>query len=62
MIVQPDQYIAEFAKAGADIITVHYEACIHLHRTIHLIKSVGCKVGVALNPHTPVRLIERCAP
>ncbi len=58
MIVQPDQYIAEFAKAGADIITVHYEACIHLHRTIQLIKSVGCKVGVALNPHTPVSLLK----
>ncbi len=58
MIVQPDQYIAEFAKAGADIITVHYEACTHLHRTIQLIKSVGCKVGVALNPHTPVSLLK----
>ncbi len=58
MIVDPDRYIAEFAKAGADIITVHYEACTHLHRTIQLIKSVGCKAGVALNPHTPVSLLK----
>ena len=58
MIVEPDRYIADFAKAGADIITVHYEACTHLHRTIQLIKSVGCKAGVALNPHTPVTLLQ----
>lgn len=58
MIVEPDRYIAEFAKVGADIITVHYEACTHLHRTIQLIKSVGCKAGVALNPHTPVTLLQ----
>ncbi|WP_097130402.1 ribulose-phosphate 3-epimerase [Pedobacter xixiisoli] len=58
MIVDPDRYIAEFAKAGADVITVHYEACTHLHRTIQLIKSVGCKAGVALNPHTPVSLLK----
>lgn len=58
MIVDPDRYIAEFAKAGADVITVHYEACTHLHRTIQLIKSVGCKAGVALNPHTPVFLLK----
>ena len=58
MIVEPDRYIAEFANAGADIITVHYEACTHLHRTIQLIKSVGCKAGVALNPHTPVSLLK----
>jgi ribulose-phosphate 3-epimerase len=58
MIVDPDRYIADFAKAGADIITVHYEACTHLHRTIQLIKSVGCKAGVALNPHTPVSLLK----
>lgn len=58
MIVDPDRYIAEFAKAGADIITVHYEACTHLHRTIQLIKSVGCKAGVALNPHTPVSFLK----
>lgn len=58
MIVEPDRYITEFAKAGADIITVHYEACTHLHRTIQLIKSAGCKAGVALNPHTPVSLLK----
>lgn len=58
MIVDPDRYIADFAKAGADVITVHYEACTHLHRTIQLIKSVGCKAGVALNPHTPVSLLK----
>lgn len=58
MIIDPDKYIAEFAKAGADIITVHYEACTHLHRTIQLIKSVGCKAGVALNPHTPVSFLK----
>ncbi|RYF21392.1 MAG: ribulose-phosphate 3-epimerase [Flavobacteriales bacterium] len=58
MIVNPDQYIEEFAKNGAAIITVHYEACTHLHRTIQLIKSHGCKAGVALNPHTPVILLK----
>lgn len=58
MIVNPDQYIPEFAKAGAAIITVHYEACVHLHRTIQLIKASGCKAGVALNPHTPVGLLK----
>jgi len=58
MIVEPDKYIAEFAKAGADRITVHYEACTHLHRTIQLIKASGCKAGVALNPHTPVTLLQ----
>ncbi|WP_029285577.1 ribulose-phosphate 3-epimerase [Pedobacter sp. R20-19] len=58
MIINPDQYIAEFAEAGADRITVHYEACTHLHRTIQLIKASGCKAGVALNPHTPVTLLQ----
>lgn len=58
MIVDPDKFINEFASAGADRITVHYEACTHLHRTIQLIKSSGCKAGVALNPHTPVSLLE----
>lgn len=58
MIVNPDQYITEFAQAGAAIITVHYEACVHLHRTIQLIKAAGCKAGVALNPHTPVGLLK----
>ncbi|MFF5383937.1 ribulose-phosphate 3-epimerase [Pedobacter suwonensis] len=58
MIIEPDKYIEEFAKAGADRITVHYEACTHLHRTIQLIRSSGCKAGVALNPHTPVTLLQ----
>lgn len=58
MIENPDQYIEAFAKAGADYITVHVEACRHLHRTIHLIKSFGVKAGVVLNPATPVELIE----
>ena len=58
MIENPDQYIEDFAKAGADYITVHVEACRHLHRTIHLIKSLGVKAGVVLNPATSVQLIE----
>jgi ribulose-phosphate 3-epimerase len=56
MIVQPDRFIKEFAAAGANILTVHYEACTHLHRTIQAIKAEGMKAGVALNPHTPVSL------
>lgn len=58
MIVDPDKYVQGFADAGADRITVHYEACTHLHRTIQLIKASGCKAGVALNPHTPVNLLQ----
>ena len=58
MIQNPDQYIDQFKKAGADILTVHYEACTHLHRTIQAIKESGMKAGVALNPHTPVALLE----
>ena len=58
MIANPDQYIKEFVDAGADIITVHYETCPHLHRTIQLIKSFGVKAGVALNPHTPVQVLQ----
>jgi ribulose-phosphate 3-epimerase len=58
MIDNPDQYIEAFAKAGADYITVHVEACRHLHRTIHHIKSFGIKAGVVLNPATPVNTIE----
>jgi len=58
MIVNPDQFVEEFAKAGTDILTVHYEACTHLHRTIQLIKSHGMKAGVALNPHTNVNVLE----
>jgi len=58
MIVNPDRYVEDFAKAGADILVVHYEACTHLHRTIQLIKSHGMKAGVSLNPHTPVSLLN----
>ncbi len=58
MIVQPDQYISAFKEAGARILTVHYEACTHLHRTIQKIKAEGMKAGVALNPHTPVGVLE----
>ncbi len=58
MIVNPDQYIQQFADAGSDILTVHYEACPHLHRTVQAIKAAGMKAGVALNPHTSVDLLE----
>jgi ribulose-phosphate 3-epimerase len=58
MIVDPDRYIERFRKAGAELISVHYEACTHLHRTLHLIRSTGAKAGVALNPHTPVHLLK----
>ena len=58
MIENPDQYILDFKKAGADILTVHYESCAHLHRTIQRIKEAGMKAGVALNPHTSVTLLE----
>ncbi|WP_342509370.1 ribulose-phosphate 3-epimerase [Sporosarcina sp. FSL K6-2383] len=58
MISNPDAYIEQFAKAGADYITVHVEACPHLHRTLQLIKSFGIKSGVVLNPHTPIETIQ----
>lgn len=58
MIVDPDRFIKDFRKAGADVLTVHYEACNHLHRTIQAIKSEGMKAGVSLNPHTPVSVLE----
>lgn len=58
MIVQPERYIKEFKEVGADVLTVHYEACTHLHRTVQAIKDEGMKAGVALNPHTPVHLLE----
>lgn len=58
MIVNPDQYIADFKKVGADYLTVHYEACTHLHRTIQLIHQHEMKAGVALNPHTPVEVLS----
>jgi len=58
MISQPERYIERFREAGADVITVHYEACPHLHRTVQQIKETGAKAGVALNPHTPVHLLR----
>ncbi|MCO4294533.1 ribulose-phosphate 3-epimerase [Solitalea sp. MAHUQ-68] len=58
MIVDPDRYLEDFKKAGASILTVHYEACTHLHRTVSKIKELGMKAGVALNPHTPVNVLE----
>lgn len=58
MIVDPDRYISTFKKIGADVLTVHYEACTHLHRTLQAIKAEGMKAGVALNPHTNVQLLE----
>jgi ribulose-phosphate 3-epimerase len=58
MIVNPDQYIADFKKVGADYLTVHFEACTHLHRTIQLIHQHEMKAGVALNPHTPVEALS----
>ena len=58
MIENPDDYIKDFKAAGANILTVHYEACTHLHRTLQAIRGEGMKAGVALNPHTPVELLE----
>ncbi len=58
MIVDPDRFINVFKKVGADILTVHYEACTHLHRTIQAIKAEGMQAGVSLNPHTPVSVLE----
>jgi ribulose-phosphate 3-epimerase len=58
MIIDPDRYVEQFQKAGADILTVHYETCNHLHRTVQNIKSLGIKAGVSLNPHTPVSVLE----
>ena len=58
MIVDPDRYITTFADLGANVLTVHYEACTHLHRTIQAIKAAGMKAGVALNPHTPIAVLE----
>ncbi|MFB9056944.1 ribulose-phosphate 3-epimerase [Mariniflexile ostreae] len=58
MIVDPDRYIKTFAELGSDILTVHYEACTHLHRTLQAIKTEGMKAGVALNPHTNIHVLE----
>lgn len=61
MIANPDAYLEEFKKAGADILTVHYESCTHLHRTISRIQELGMKAGVALNPHTPIEVLSELA-
>lgn len=58
MMVQPERYIGEFAQMGADVLTIHYEASTHLHRSLSAIRSAGMKAGVALNPHTPASLLE----
>lgn len=58
MIANPDAYLSDFASAGANVLTVHVEACTHLHRTISEIKRLGMKAGVALNPHTPLSVLE----
>jgi ribulose-phosphate 3-epimerase len=62
MIVDPDRYLSSFRNAGADILTVHYEACIHLQRTVTEIRTLGMKAGVAINPHTPVSLLKNILP
>ncbi|MCL4152787.1 UNVERIFIED_CONTAM: hypothetical protein GTU68_012704 [Idotea baltica] len=62
MIEKPERYIEEFAKVGADIITVHYEATVHLHRTLTQIKNTGCKAGIVLNLTTPVSVLEDILP
>ena len=62
MIANPDSYLEDFKKAGADILTVHFEACPHLHRTISRIQELGMKAGVALNPHTPIEVLSELAP
>ena len=58
MIIDPDRYFQDFKDAGADILTVHYEVCTHLHRSIQAIKALGMRAGVVLNPHTPVHVLE----
>jgi len=62
MIVDPDRYTERFIKEGASIVTVHYEACPHLHRSLQNIRSMGAKAGVSVNPHTPVHLLEEILP
>ena len=62
MIINPDNYLDQIKEAGASNITVHHEACTHLHRTIQHIKNLGCKAGVAINPHTPVHLLSEIIP
>jgi len=62
MIVDPDRYLSRFREAGADILTIQYEACVHLQRTVTSIRDLGMKAGVALNPHTPVSLLKNTLP
>ena len=62
MIEEPDRYLEDFAAAGADLITVHEEACPHLHRTVQAIHALGCRAGVAVNPATPLVTLEEIAP
>jgi ribulose-phosphate 3-epimerase len=62
MIVDPDRYLSRFRDSGADVLTVHYEACIHLNRTVNEIRKLGIKAGVSLNPHTPVSLLKNILP
>ena len=62
MIVDPDRYLSNFRNAGADILTVHYETCVHLQRTVTEIRALGMKAGVAINPHTPVVLLKNILP
>ncbi len=58
MILEPERYVDAFYKAGADVISIHYEACTHVHRTLEHIKSLGIKAGIAINPHTPIVMLE----
>jgi ribulose-phosphate 3-epimerase len=60
MIIDPDRYLKTFAQLGANVLTVHYEACTHLHRTLQAIKAEGMQAGVALNPHTPIEVLNDC--
>ena len=62
MIEEPDRYLADFAAAGANLLTVHAEACVHLHRTLQTITELGCRAGVAINPATPVEMIREILP
>jgi len=62
MIIDPDRYLERFREHGAEVISVHYEACTHLHRTVHAIKKLGALAGVVLNPHSPVSLLEEIIP
>jgi ribulose-phosphate 3-epimerase len=62
MIDDPDRYLADFAQAGASLLTVHAEACVHLHRTVQRITELGCRAGIAINPATPVEMVREIVP